>query len=109
MIRRPPRSTLFPYTTLFRSHVLHAGDEGRRDRPQPHQHHAQLPLRRGDVPAGPLWHDQIPFRDCSAAAWPGSVSRGRARRTGRPPVMRATCTTRCTTVTVVANASTATI
>src|SRR5690349_21979129 len=24
MIRRPPRSTLFPYTTLFRSRVLHA-------------------------------------------------------------------------------------
>src|SRR5258708_9296613 len=24
MIRRPPRSTLFPYTTLFRSHVLRA-------------------------------------------------------------------------------------
>src|SRR2546429_2912756 len=24
MIRRPPRSTLFPYTTLFRSHVLGA-------------------------------------------------------------------------------------
>src|SRR3990167_10142827 len=23
MIRRPPRSTLFPYTTLFRSPVLH--------------------------------------------------------------------------------------
>src|SRR3989441_12350135 len=23
MIRRPPRSTLFPYTTLFRSHVMH--------------------------------------------------------------------------------------
>src|SRR2546430_11602698 len=23
MIRRPPRSTLFPYTTLFRSEVLH--------------------------------------------------------------------------------------
>src|SRR2546430_12417714 len=22
MIRRPPRSTLFPYTTLFRSHVI---------------------------------------------------------------------------------------
>src|SRR2546422_5350356 len=22
MIRRPPRSTLFPYTTLFRSHIL---------------------------------------------------------------------------------------
>src|SRR2546426_1940046 len=25
MIRRPPRSTLFPYTTLFRSHI---GDRG---------------------------------------------------------------------------------
>src|SRR2546427_8948522 len=30
MIRRPPRSTLFPYTTLFRSriHVLEAGARG---------------------------------------------------------------------------------
>src|SRR2546428_6346817 len=25
MIRRPPRSTLFPYTTLFRSHDLDGG------------------------------------------------------------------------------------
>src|SRR5256885_9086078 len=25
MIRRPPRSTLFPYTTLFRSQALYAG------------------------------------------------------------------------------------
>src|SRR3712207_7707718 len=25
MIRRPPRSTLFPYTTLFRSHVVDLG------------------------------------------------------------------------------------
>src|SRR5258705_13634180 len=31
MIRRPPRSTLFPYTTLFRSHVAHpAGGRERR-------------------------------------------------------------------------------
>src|ERR1035438_10910856 len=28
MIRRTPRSTLFPYTTLFRSHVLLRGDVG---------------------------------------------------------------------------------
>src|SRR3989442_11228039 len=27
MIRRPPRSTLFPYTTLFRSHRRQAGRE----------------------------------------------------------------------------------
>src|SRR2546421_2670892 len=28
MIRRPPRSTLFPYTTLFRSASLRAAGEG---------------------------------------------------------------------------------
>src|SRR5436190_13701289 len=27
MIRRPPRSTLFPYTTLFRSLTVRAGDQ----------------------------------------------------------------------------------
>src|SRR3712207_7135645 len=31
MIRRPPRSTLFPYTTLFRSRV-HEGGRGVTDR-----------------------------------------------------------------------------
>src|SRR3712207_7536076 len=35
MIRRPPRSTLFPYTTLFRSqpvlHVLRGADAARRN------------------------------------------------------------------------------
>src|SRR4051812_49922815 len=30
MIRRPPRSTLFPYTTLFRSRAAAAGRPGRR-------------------------------------------------------------------------------
>src|SRR3712207_6928445 len=29
MIRRPPRSTLFPYTTLFRSRGFAEGEEGR--------------------------------------------------------------------------------
>src|SRR2546422_1596941 len=28
MIRRPPRSTLFPYTTLFRSWTISAGNAG---------------------------------------------------------------------------------
>src|SRR2546427_6091892 len=27
MIRRPPRSTLFPYTTLFRSEIAHVLDD----------------------------------------------------------------------------------
>src|SRR5437867_9422551 len=30
MIRRPPRSTLFPYTTLFRSHPCRSGRRFRR-------------------------------------------------------------------------------
>src|SRR3989449_1547430 len=32
MIRRPPRSTLFPYTTLFRSRVGPSGNRTARDR-----------------------------------------------------------------------------
>src|SRR5260370_6364532 len=32
MIRRPPRSTLFPYTTLFRSHIAFALAAYQRDR-----------------------------------------------------------------------------
>src|SRR2546425_7565302 len=37
MIRRPPRSTLFPYTTLFRSHALGLAraDRVRPSRPAP--------------------------------------------------------------------------
>src|SRR2546427_226977 len=34
MIRRPPRSTLFPYTTLFRSHAY----PGQRQHPGPERH-----------------------------------------------------------------------
>src|SRR5438552_12429819 len=40
MIRRPPRSTLFPYTTLFRSRWLGAGVKNRTDSP-----HAPSPRR----------------------------------------------------------------
>src|SRR3712207_9250654 len=29
MIRRPPRSTLFPYTTLFRSHEVHVDGDSK--------------------------------------------------------------------------------
>src|SRR5438477_3903353 len=36
MIRRPPRSTLFPYTTLFRSLVIEIG------RAEPHRGHREL-------------------------------------------------------------------
>src|SRR3712207_7503657 len=35
MIRRPPRSTLFPYTTLFRSLLAHAGEVVDVEEPPP--------------------------------------------------------------------------
>src|SRR5688572_32629143 len=45
MIRRPPRSTLFPYTTLFRSDLADArlGHRPRRPRPQPDRLGRQAP------------------------------------------------------------------
>src|SRR5258708_13345308 len=33
MIRRPPRSTLFPYTTLFRSNQVRVGNSAQERRP----------------------------------------------------------------------------
>src|SRR2546427_4093458 len=41
MIRRPPRSTLFPYTTLFRSQPFHV------------LQHERLPLLRRQLRQGP--------------------------------------------------------
>src|SRR2546426_5858846 len=51
MIRRPPRSTLFPYTTLFRSlHVMERLGIGRPPTPEcrdAHGRHARHGLRGG--------------------------------------------------------------
>src|SRR2546422_4992471 len=44
MIRRPPRSTLFPYTTLFRS-AQHLHGIALRERPHAVEHIADLRLR----------------------------------------------------------------
>src|SRR5690625_5870996 len=55
MLRRPPRSTLFPYTTLFRSAVLPAGGPCRRGRSGLDHRRARAgPARlRGDNPVHP--------------------------------------------------------
>src|SRR2546427_1914216 len=49
MIRRPPRSTLFPYTTLFRSRPPHRRDDRRAahapDQARPELRRALLSLR----------------------------------------------------------------
>src|SRR2546421_5982143 len=52
MIRRPPRSTLFPYTTLFRSQVFRHDAAARQRRmhdpscPRPQGHVGHAPLGR---------------------------------------------------------------
>src|SRR3989442_5193311 len=42
MIRRPPRSTLFPYTTLFRSLARRRKTRGRQSAPARAQHSVSL-------------------------------------------------------------------
>src|SRR5205814_9349389 len=54
MIRRPPRSTLFPYTTLFRSPRVATGGSRRR--------RAGSGIPRGPTPSG--------RRRAPASAWP---------------------------------------
>src|SRR2546427_4949558 len=48
MIRRPPRSTLFPYTTLFRSHHCPADhhDVPHARGPGTHEHRVPVPVER---------------------------------------------------------------
>src|SRR5437870_9796315 len=50
MLRRPPRSTLFPYTTLFRS-AVQSGDRERRREPRVGEalHDPQVAVERRDA------------------------------------------------------------
>src|SRR5258705_10239964 len=50
MIRRPPRSTLFPYTTLFRSKTVEGAQPTGAGR-------SELGLRDGDQPSHDEQHD----------------------------------------------------
>src|SRR3712207_7701434 len=72
MIRRPPRSTLFPYTTLFRSV---AAADGPRARPAPrHRRGSDRPLRRPAPRFGPRGRPYGPDRLPRAGALrPGEV------------------------------------
>src|SRR3712207_8230858 len=65
MIRRPPRSTLFPYTTLFRSLAEVSNYSVARlledpERPGPHGHEVAIRVadlcRGGRRPAGAMHH-----------------------------------------------------
>src|SRR5256885_7389193 len=94
MIRRPPRSTLFPYTTLFRS------EQRGRDRPQdekPRRVHPPSLLRRCPLPAPLL--DPLPSAGgliSGRAAATSTAAPGRSRSmpstTTRSPAARPSVT-----------------
>src|SRR5205809_3989449 len=108
MLRPPPTSTLFPYTTLFRSRALHPRRERRREPVPlraPHRARELVPrgrgLRAGRVPlasrlgAAPVAHRRPEHRPLERAALPDPLGRdGRARRLEDPGRRAATRTAR---------------
>src|SRR5690348_4328521 len=84
MIRRPPRSTLFPYTTLFRSRSAAPSEPAlrggaRRRGAVHHPAHRHAPLSRADAAGDGVW---IVPRVLRNFPQPGRV---RARAARRPP------------------------
>src|SRR2546430_16663843 len=86
MIRRPPRSTLFPYTTLFRSRAGLVGALAQsRDRRAVRRDRLGRPARRGDAlggDAGRAHHARAGAR--VARRVPPRGRRGRPERPGPP-------------------------
>src|SRR2546427_8930164 len=58
MIRRPPRSTLFPYTTLFRSRQDSVTIQPRLAREVQGHHHDACPLNEQLAPGGDVRQDR---------------------------------------------------
>src|SRR3712207_8275768 len=74
MIRRPPRSTLFPYTTLFRS-VAEVGVA------RAAAHRPRRPRRRGDVEGAHL--PEVPLRPARVRGRHQAHARGADRKSTR--------------------------
>src|SRR2546422_8708400 len=97
MIRRPPRSTLFPYTTLFRSHRVRGGARIPAGRRLPRDRLERLgtdgPPVREDVPRGAREHAAprggsvglVPVRTPLHEGGPRGGGRGRAGAGGGAP------------------------
>src|SRR6266498_5852080 len=83
MIRRPPRSTLFPYTTLFRSRrpvARHGGGRRVRQRPAAVADAAVLARPAGAIRTGAVARHLAGAR--RPRLWPGPAG-GHARRAAR--------------------------
>src|SRR4051794_41727315 len=59
MIRRPPSSTLFPYTTLFRSRVAHAQHDPAEDVGLDRRGEVDLAVRLLGDPVAEVLHGEI--------------------------------------------------
>src|SRR2546429_9603146 len=98
MIRRPPRSTLFPYTTLFRSLLVEFGEADRqleRDR-RPLRQVLILEERRallvGEGGAVELEGSAPPMRHGGVRRWHGRCDRPlRQEDRGRREIGKASC------------------
>src|SRR3989449_8357740 len=102
MIRRPPRSTLFPYTTLFRSRALDgrahladeppAADHGVEESRPPARVHADQDVVEGreveaqaarlEGPGDPEARDRVGPETRQSSAEEDHVARGRHRDAG---------------------------
>src|SRR3712207_8372222 len=78
MIRRPPRSTLFPYTTLFRSEVVAAGRD--EEAPAPLEPHGAADV---GLAADLGWQNRPPWMRT-----PGEVGAEHPHERLRPGVLR---------------------
>src|SRR5438128_3923259 len=63
MLRRPPRDTLFPYTTLFRSPAEDQGQQERDRQGNPHLGHGPCHL---SIPSSTILLLPIVYLSCSA-------------------------------------------
>src|SRR3712207_8591294 len=78
MIRRPPRSTLFPYTTLFRSLVAREPVPGAQPQLEPAQRNDQAQGQHDDAERGAGRQDQLAGAAQPAEVGAGAVGRGRS-------------------------------
>src|SRR2546425_7980573 len=69
MIRRPPRSTLFPYTTLFRSDRFPAHGHGTARAPQPARHDRERGAEVGAPDGERIDKTQKEFLNAECGMW----------------------------------------